>query len=53
MKKMQREWMRKQNGLDLNTKSVNAFDSTFAFFSNTKKDAKELSSQHTRTRQTK
>ena len=48
---MQKEWTKKQNGQDLNTKSAKAFGGTFVFFSTHKpmlKNPKEPPSQRTK-----
>jgi hypothetical protein len=46
MKKMQKEWTKKQNEEDLNTKSANAFGGTFVFFFNALSKAKKIQKSH-------
>jgi hypothetical protein len=46
MKKMQKEWTKKQNEEDLNTKSANAFGGTFVFFFNALSKAKKIQKIH-------
>ncbi len=43
---MQKEWTKKQNEEDLNTKSANAFGGTFVFFFNALSKAKKIQKSH-------